>query len=77
MFTDLGERLGAVNHITSFWNFRFPKGRPGRIGVEELIDIFSDFEASLSFTVTTSASRVSRVGQVGVIGEEPLQLKSA
>ena len=35
MFTDLGERLGAINHIVSFWNFRFPKGRPKLISAEE------------------------------------------
>ncbi|MBV9508705.1 MAG: hypothetical protein JO303_00305 [Caulobacteraceae bacterium] len=49
MFVNLGERLGAVNHIVSFWNFRFPGGKLGRIGAEELIDIFSDFESSLAF----------------------------
>lgn len=49
MFTDLGERLGAVNHIVSFWNFRFPQGRLPVVGVDELMDIFNDFECSLSF----------------------------
>lgn len=49
MFTDLGERLGAVNHITSFWQFRFPSGRLPVVGPEELTDIFNDFEASLAF----------------------------
>jgi hypothetical protein len=49
MFTDLGERLGAVSHITSYWNFRFPSGRLPVVTVDELIDIFSDFESSLSF----------------------------
>ncbi len=27
LFTDLGERLGAVEHIISFWRFRFPTER--------------------------------------------------
>lgn len=49
MFSDLGERLGAVNHIASFWRFRFPFGRPPFIGAEELAEIFMDFEDSLSF----------------------------
>ena len=49
MFTDLGERLGAVNHITSFWDFRFPRGRMPVITPEELTDIFADFESSLAF----------------------------
>ena len=49
MFTDLGERLGAVNHITSFWQFRFPAGRMPVVTPEELTDIFADFSSSLSF----------------------------
>jgi hypothetical protein len=49
MFTDLGERLGAVNHIVSFWSYRFPHGRLPVVTAEELMDIFSDFECSLSF----------------------------
>ncbi len=49
MFSDLGERLGAVNHIVSFWRFRFPQGRPSFITGEELAEIFMDFEDSLSF----------------------------
>jgi hypothetical protein len=49
MFCELGERLGAVNHIVSFWNYRFPQGRLPVVSGEELMDIFSDFEASLSF----------------------------
>lgn len=47
MFTRLGEQVGAVRHIVSFWNFRFAPGAP-RVSVEELIDIFMDFETSLA-----------------------------
>lgn len=47
LFTQLGEQLGAVQHIVSFWRFRFsPGGSP--VGVEELIDIFMDFETGLA-----------------------------
>src|SRR5690606_15131499 len=46
MFTRLGDQLGAVQHIVSFWRFRFnPKAPP--VGVDELIDIFMDFETGL------------------------------
>ena len=62
MFTDLGERLGAINHITSFWNFRFPKGRPKKISADELIDIFADFEASLSFASGRKSAAQSQWG---------------
>lgn len=46
LFARLGDQLGAVQHICSFWRFRFaPKAPP--VGVEELIDIFMDFETGL------------------------------
>jgi hypothetical protein len=49
MFWDLGERLGAVSHIVSFWKYRFPGEKTPAVGGPELCDIFSDFEASLAF----------------------------
>jgi hypothetical protein len=49
MFCELGERLGAVNHVVSFWNFRFPKGQLPVVSGPELMDIFSDFETNLAF----------------------------
>ena len=47
MFTRLGEQVGAVQHILSFWRFRFAPRAP-QVGVEELIDILMDFEGSLA-----------------------------
>ncbi|WP_374575705.1 hypothetical protein [Phenylobacterium sp.] len=47
LFFDLGQRLGAVHHIISFWTFRFPNGARSRIGVHELMDLLADFENSL------------------------------
>jgi hypothetical protein len=49
LFYELGERLGAVHHIVSFWRYRFPAGKRPSIGGEELVDLLADFEASLSF----------------------------
>jgi hypothetical protein len=49
LFYELGERLGAVQHITTFWRFRFPGGPGSQIGAEDLMDILMDFESSLSF----------------------------
>jgi hypothetical protein len=57
MFCELGERLGAVSHIVSFWNFRFPQGRLPVVTGAELMDIFTDFESSLSFPEVTQATR--------------------
>lgn len=48
MFLSLGERVGVISHISSYWRYRFPQGEPLTIDVEEAIDIFMDFEAGLS-----------------------------
>lgn len=49
MFTTLGERLGAISHVVSFWRYRFPPGAQIRVSVEELLDVFMEFESSLNF----------------------------
>jgi hypothetical protein len=49
MFMQLGEQTGAVQHILSFWRYRFPPGRSTMIDPEELMDIFLDFEDGLAF----------------------------
>lgn len=48
LFFELGERLGALQHIVSFWRFRFPEGSRMSIAGDELVDILLDFEFSLS-----------------------------
>ena len=47
LFNTLGERLGAVEHLLSFWRFRVPEGKRSQLLSSELIDIFGDFETSL------------------------------
>jgi hypothetical protein len=46
-FAQLGERLGVLQHITSFCQFRFPSNQRVMIGAEELLDILNDFEGAL------------------------------
>ena len=46
-FAELGERLGVLQHITSFCQFRFPPSERVMIGAEELLDILNDFEGAL------------------------------
>lgn len=48
MFLSLGERVGVVSHISSYWRYRFPLGEPPAADVEEAVDILMDFEAGLS-----------------------------
>ena len=47
MFITLGERTGMVSHIASFWRYRFPKGRPLKVELDELFDILQDFHQGL------------------------------
>jgi hypothetical protein len=49
LFYELGERLAAVEHVVSFWRFRFPPGQASKPTPDELVDILMDFEASLAF----------------------------
>ena len=51
LFLEIGEKMGALSHITSFWKYRFPEGAPRRVDSEELVTIFQDF--SKSFVVQT------------------------
>ncbi|MGZ9099801.1 MAG: hypothetical protein ACXW3O_08875 [Brevundimonas sp.] len=46
LFSNLGERLGTLQHIVSFWNYRIsPHMAPPTS--EELIDLLADFETTL------------------------------
>ena len=47
LFATLGDQLGAIQHMVSFWRFRFSPGA-SHVGAEELIDIFMDFETGLA-----------------------------
>lgn len=47
LFFKLGEHLGGVQHIISFWKFRTGEGQPPLMP-EELIELLADFEASLA-----------------------------
>jgi len=48
LFLDIGDRMGAISHISGFWNHGFPMGAPRTVSVEELLAIFRDFNACLS-----------------------------
>jgi hypothetical protein len=43
MFLDLGEKLGAISHIVSFWRYRFRPDSQSNVDAEELSAIFQDF----------------------------------
>jgi hypothetical protein len=49
MFVSLGEQLGALQHIESYWTHRFPRGKPALVTPQELMDFLLDFEDSMAF----------------------------
>jgi len=58
MFLELGEKLGAISHIVSFWRYRFPKGGSRNIDAEELAAIFQDFSNGFGEKVKDAESAI-------------------
>ena len=51
LFISLGEKVGVISHIGSFWRYRFPEGREPSCTVEEALDILQDFESGLGANI--------------------------
>lgn len=47
-FEFLGTKIGAIEHIASFWRYRVPEGNRANFTCDELMDLFYDFEVNLS-----------------------------
>jgi len=47
MFMSLGENVGVVSHIASYWRYRFPQGKRLNCPLEEASSILQEFEVSL------------------------------
>lgn len=43
LFLEIGEKMGALYHMSSFWKYRFPAGSSKRAEADELMTIFEDF----------------------------------
>ena len=48
MFLEIGEKLGKVSHICSFWRYRFPPGTPSEMAADEARDFFREFDVSMA-----------------------------
>jgi hypothetical protein len=48
MFITLGDRIGVISHIASFWRYRFAAGNPLKLDLSEAVDIVQEFEAGLA-----------------------------
>ncbi len=60
MFLELGEKLGAISHIVSFWRYRFPPGGPTYIDADELAAIFQDFSCGFGEKLQGESSIIKR-----------------
>lgn len=47
LFRKLGEQMGAIEHIASYWKYRFPDDRRLECDGTELESIFQDFESGV------------------------------
>ena len=56
MFVELGEKLGGLAHIASFWRFRFPQRRIQPIDPDTVMSLFTDFMLSIGLSADESSS---------------------
>ncbi len=47
MFLVIGEAVGVIKHVESFWRFRFPMGAIPMLEADEAFEIFLEFETTL------------------------------
>jgi hypothetical protein len=55
LFLEMGSKMGAMAHVTSFWNFRFPADATKHVDCEELVEIFEDFTKSFGDELADAA----------------------
>ncbi|HWY61526.1 MAG TPA: hypothetical protein VNW15_06470 [Rhizomicrobium sp.] len=55
LFLEIGEKMGAMSHVTSFWQYRFPPGAPKTADADELTTIFQDFTRSFGLDALVNA----------------------
>ncbi len=60
MFLELGEKLGAISHIVSFWRYRFGPGSPPSIDSDELSAIFQDFSSGFGEKFKSESSPLQK-----------------
>jgi hypothetical protein len=46
LFVSLGESVGGISHIVSYWDYRFARGQPLRVQSEEVLEILQEFDGS-------------------------------
>jgi hypothetical protein len=61
MFLGIGEAVGIIKHIDSFWRYRFPARRAAYMEGAEALDIFQDFELTLSGVAASQDEMATRL----------------
>lgn len=56
MFLVIGESVGVIKHVESFWRFRFPSGAPPLLEADEAFEVFSEFETTLGGVAALKAA---------------------
>jgi hypothetical protein len=56
MFLNVGEKMGAISHIVSFWQYRFPNDRSPRVESDEFMMILEDFRTGFAERLKPPAS---------------------
>lgn len=52
MFLVIGEAVGVIKHVESFWRFRFPSGSTPMMEADEAFEVFLEFETTLGGVAT-------------------------
>lgn len=60
LFIPIGEAVGVVRHIDSFWRFRFPEAGTPIMDADETIEVLHEFEATLSGVEFVQASKAAK-----------------
>lgn len=48
LFIPTGEAIGVIQHMVSFWGFRFPRGSKKILQADEAFEVYMEFEATLA-----------------------------
>ncbi|NJO24321.1 MAG: hypothetical protein HC868_17160 [Sphingomonadales bacterium] len=48
LFIPIGEAVGVIRHIDSFWRFRFPGDVKPMMEADEAIEVLHDFESTVA-----------------------------
>jgi len=52
MFIEIGDKLGILTHMSSFWKYQFPEGTPPVMIYPEAVDLFREFESGFARDLT-------------------------